>query len=59
MNGVPQKDTLDNVAYMLSYPILVSHLSFNFSPYLSLYSMYLSGHIIYTHSSELKYEKEV
>jgi hypothetical protein len=27
-----QKDTLDNVAYtcMLSYPIHVSHLSFNF-----------------------------
>jgi hypothetical protein len=32
VNGMPQKDTLDNVAYtcMLSYPIDVSHLGFNF-----------------------------
>ncbi len=32
VNGMSQKDTLDNVAYtcMLLYPIDVSHLSFNF-----------------------------
>ncbi len=32
VNGMPQKDTLDNVAYtcMLPYPIVVSHLRFNF-----------------------------
>ncbi len=32
VNGMPQKDTLDNAAYtcMDSYPIDVFHLSFNF-----------------------------
>jgi hypothetical protein len=32
VNGMPQKDALDNVLYtcMLSYPIEVSHLSLNF-----------------------------
>jgi hypothetical protein len=32
VKGMPQKNTLDDVAYtcMLSYPIVVSHLSFNF-----------------------------
>ncbi len=43
---MPQKYTLDNVAYtcLLSYPIVVSHLSFNFLCLLLLYiSIYLSG----------------
>jgi hypothetical protein len=42
---MPQKDTLDDVAYtiMLSYPIVISHLSFNFLFLLLLYSIYLSG----------------
>ncbi len=45
VNGMPQKETLDNVAYtcILSYPIVVSHLSFNFLCLLLLYSIYLSG----------------
>jgi hypothetical protein len=32
INGMPQKETLDSAAYtcMLSYPINVFHLSFNF-----------------------------
>jgi hypothetical protein len=44
--GPTQKDTLDNVAYtcMLSYPIVVSHLSFNFLRLLLLYSIYLGGY---------------
>ncbi len=39
------KDTLDDVAYtsMLSFPIVVSHPSFNFLCLLLLYSIYLSG----------------
>ncbi len=51
MNGTPQKDTLDNVSYtcMLSYPIVVSQLSFNFLYLLLLYSIYISEYIIYTH----------
>ncbi len=42
---MPQKDTLDDVAYifMLSYPIVVSHLSFNFVRLLLLYSIYFGG----------------
>ncbi len=42
---MPQKDTRDDVAYtcMLSYPIVVPHLSFNFLLLLLLYSIYLSG----------------
>ncbi len=45
MNGLPQKENLDKVAYtcMLSYPIVVSHLSFNFLCLLLLYSIYLCG----------------
>jgi hypothetical protein len=40
---MPQKDTLDNSAYtcMLSYPIDVFHLSFNFLSLLLLYVIYL------------------
>jgi hypothetical protein len=40
-----QKETLDDVAYtcMLSYPIVVSHLSFSLLCLLLLYSIYLSG----------------
>ncbi len=47
VNGMPQKETLDIVAYtcMLSYPIVVSHLSFNFLCLLFLYSIYLGGAI--------------
>ncbi len=42
---MPQKNTLDDVAYtcMLLYPIVVSHLSFNFLCLLLLYSIYHSG----------------
>jgi hypothetical protein len=42
---MPQKETLDNVAYtcMLLYPIVVSRLSFNFLCQLLLYSIYLGG----------------
>ncbi len=39
---MPQKDTLDDVAYT-SYPIIVTHLSFNFLCLLLLYSIYLNG----------------
>ncbi len=50
---MPQTDTLDNVAYtcMLSYPIVVSHLSFNFLCLLLLYSIYL-GASTFSYSSE-------
>jgi hypothetical protein len=34
---------------LLSYPIVVSQLSFNFLCLLLLYSIYLSEYIIYTH----------
>ncbi len=42
---MPQTDTLDNVAYacMLVYPIVFSHLSFNFLCLLLLYSIYLGA----------------
>ncbi len=45
VNGMPQKETLDNVACtcMLSYPIVVSHYGFNFLCLLLLYSIYLCG----------------
>jgi hypothetical protein len=41
---MPQKDTLDDVCTpVCSYPIIVSHLSFNFLCLLLLYSIYLNG----------------
>jgi hypothetical protein len=47
VNGMPQKETLDSAAYtcMLSFSIVVSHLSFNFLCLLFLYSIYLGGAI--------------
>ena len=44
VNGMPQNDTLDSVAYtcMLLYPIDVFHLSFNFLCLLLLYSVSIS-----------------
>ncbi len=47
VKGIPQKDTLDDVAYtcMLSYPVVVSHLSFNFLCLLLLYNIYLSAQV--------------